>query len=210
MQQQEKKLVELLILYSKNKREFVNELKKKYIIQILDDSRSKEQFIESLLSDQDVYHKQYPNVARQLLRMNVMRTLKQKQKFDFSLYEEQSWKDEDIDNSSRRSLEHIKSQTYRKDGISEEEFVELEALTNTIGNLVLVPKGLNSELSNKVFDEKKKLIFDKILTPEGKNYGLWLHTLAIFGSNTSWLTKEINGNKELFRIELTNFFNSTK
>jgi hypothetical protein len=205
MKNKEEKLFNLLNKYSEDKQNFVEELKNEYINQILNDN-TKEQFIESLLNDEDVYHNQYANVARQLLRMNVLRTIKQKQKFDFSLYEEETWQGEEVDNRSSRSLEHIKSQTYVDDKLTEEQMLAIEALTNTIGNLVLIPKGLNSKLSNRSFDIKKQIVFDEMLKPEGKNYGLWLHSLAIFGSNIQFVAKEIDSNKLVFKNEFYSFF----
>jgi hypothetical protein len=82
----------------------------------------------------------------------------------------------------------------------------IEALTNTIGNLVLIPKGLNSKLSNRSFDIKKQIVFDEMLKPEGKNYGLWLHSLSIFGSNIQFVAKEIDSNKLVFKNEFYSFF----
>ena len=86
---------------------------------------------------------------------------------------------------------------------------KLEKLTNTIGNLVLVPSGLNSKLSNEPFHKKKKIVFDSI-NSESKNYGLWLHTLETFGSHSDWLQKEIENNKIVFENEFNTFFKKTK
>jgi hypothetical protein len=141
--------------------------------------------------------------------MNVLMASKQKQKFDFSLYEENNYRNsEDIDNASKRSLEHIKPQTYRNSKISKKERDSLKKLTNTIGNLVLVPRGLNSKLSNKLPEEKKKILFEEMLKPDGRNFGLWLHTLSVFGSQNSWLSKEIIANQEYFKNDLLTYFNS--
>jgi len=45
-----------------------------------------------------------------------------------------------------------------------------------------------------------------MLKPDGRNFGLWLHTLSVFGSNTKWLSKEIKANEASFKNELTIFF----
>jgi len=210
MRNKQEGLVDLVKKYSINKSGFVNELKNEYAKQILQDN-TKEQFIASILNDDNVYHNQYTSVARQLLRMNVTRAIQHDQKFDFTLYEEESWREPgDIDNSTTRSIEHIKPQKYREEELTDEEFVKLEALTNTIGNLVLIPKGLNSKLSNEFFTRKKEIIFDEILKPAGKNYGLWLHSLSIFGRNTKFVVNEINKNKDVFKIEFNDFFKSVK
>jgi hypothetical protein len=206
--EKELKLVELYRTYIASKQNFQSKIKQHYIRQILAES-SVEEFVVEILKDTDAYHNQYTTVARQLLRMNVLMASKQKQKFDFTLYEENNYKNsEDIDNASKRSLEHIKPQTYRNSNISATEHESLKKLTNTVGNLVLVPKGLNSKLSNKNPAEKKKILFDEMLKPDGRNFGLWLHTLSVFGSHTSWLTKEIKANQDLFKNDLFTFFNS--
>lgn len=207
LKQKEEKLIELITEYTANKNAFAQYLKKEYIKQILEET-SKADFIKSILEDKDVYHNKYTIVARQLLRMNVMRTNKQKQKFDFTLYEEQSYNQPaDFEKGNKRSLEHIKPQKYKNvTKLSPRELERLEKLTNTVGNLVLVPSGLNSKLSNESFHQKKKIVFESINT-ESKNYGLWLHTLEIFGSHSDWLRKEIENNKEVFENEFNTFFN---
>lgn len=207
LKQKEDKLIELINEYKTNKNTFTQSLKKEYIKQILDET-SKEDFIKSILDDKDVYHNKYTIAARQLLRMNVMRTNKQNQKFDFTLYEEQSYNQPaDFEKGNKRSLEHIKPQKYKNvTKLSSRELERLEKLTNTIGNLVLVPSGLNSKLSNEAFHQKKKIVFESI-NFESKNYGLWLHTLEIFGSHSDWLRKEIENNKKVFENEFNTFFN---
>lgn len=208
IKEKEIKLIELYRAYIESKQNFPNKIKQHYIRQILAESRV-DVFIDEILKDIDAYHNQYSTVARQLLRMNVLMASKQKQKFDFTLYEENNYKNpEDIDNASKRSLEHIKPQTYRNSNIPANEHESLKRLTNTVGNLVLVPKGLNSKLSNKRPEEKKIIVFDEMLKPDGRNFGLWLHTLSVFGSHTSWLTKEIKANQEVFKNDLITFFNS--
>jgi hypothetical protein len=199
----------LLILFNEyvaSKRGFVSKIKRKYISQILGDDPA-DMFIDSLIDDDNAYYSKYTIVARQLLRMNVLMANKQKQRFDFKLYEENNFKNkEEIEDAQKRSLEHIKPQTYRNDKLSKAEKTRLTKLTNTIGNLVLVPKGLNSKLSNKKTEEKKRIIFEEMLKPDSRNFGLWLHTLSVFGSNAQWLSKEIKANETAFRNELTNFF----
>lgn len=209
LQKKEERLVMLVKKYIHKKTEFWLELKSEYINEILADSKTREIFINSILHENDAYHKLYTIVARQLLRMNVIRATHQKHKFDFTLYDEDNYQSDEIDNAGRRSLEHIKPQTYRNSNLSTAKFIELESLTNTVGNLVLVPKGLNSKLSNRSFDEKKQIVFGGTLHPTGKNYGLWLHTISIFGSNTNWMVDEINLNKDQFEKEFYSFFKST-
>lgn len=204
----EKVLKELFYIYKTKKTNFHEEIKKIYISEVLGDNLP-DQFINSLIKDENVYFNQYTKVARQLLRMNVLMANKQKQKFDFTLYEEENFKNEDqIKDADKRSLEHIKPQTFRGIKLDKKEREKLNKLTNTVGNLVLVPKGLNSMLSNKTQVEKKQILFEKMLKPEGRNFGLWLHTLSVFGSNTQWLSKEIKKNEEVFTKELTTFFNN--
>lgn len=206
LNQKEEKLIELINKYINEKNSFTQHLKDEYIKEILEDTK-KEDFIKSIMDDKDVYHNKYPIVARQLLRMNVLRTNKQNQKFDFTLYEEQSYNQpEDFEKGKKRSLEHIKPQKYvNTTDLSQSDLDILEEQTNTIGNLVLVPSGLNSKLSNEPFYEKKKIVF-KSINSESKNYGLWLHTLEIFGSNSDWLNKEIENNKIVFENEFNAFF----
>jgi hypothetical protein len=207
LREKENKLKTLYGQYIDNKRNFSQQIRLHYIEQITNEL-TVEEFIESLLSDKDAYYNQYTAVARQLLRMNVLMASKQNQKFDFSLYEENNYKNsEEIDNASKRSLEHIKPQTYKNNNITKKEKDSLKELTNTVGNLVLVPKGLNSMLSNKSPEEKKRILFEEMLKPDGRNFGLWLHTLSVFGSHSSWLTKEILLNQEIFKNDLITFFN---
>jgi uncharacterized protein with ParB-like and HNH nuclease domain len=204
----ESQLIVLYKLYTESKLNFIQKIKGYYVKQVIEE-HTVDEFIDSILSDTDTYHNQYTTVARQLLRMNVLMASKQKQKFDFSLYEENNYRNsEDIDNASKRSLEHIKPQTYRNSKISKKERDSLKKLTNTIGNLVLVPRGLNSKLSNKLPEEKKKILFEEMLKPDGRNFGLWLHTLSVFGSQNSWLSKEIIANQEYFKNDLLTYFNS--
>ena len=206
LNEKEKKLMEILKKYIKDKNNFTKDLKKEYIDEILEGS-SKDDFLNSIIEDINAYHLKYTIVARQLLRMNVVRADKQKQKFNFSLYEEENNKEiSEIDTRDRRSLEHIKPQTYYNDSISKETLEVLEKMTNRIGNLVLVPRGLNSSLSNKPFKTKKEIVFKNMLSTEGKNIGLWLHTLEIFGSNSEWLIQEIKNNTEKFETEFNSFF----
>ncbi len=208
LRDREPQLIEFYKLYTESKLNFTAKIKAFYVKQVLDEL-TVDEFIEGILSDIDTYHNQYTTVARQLLRMNVLMASKQKQKFDFSLYEENNYRNsEDIDNASKRSLEHIKPQKYNNNRISKRERESLKKLTNTVGNLVLVPRGLNSKLSNKLPEEKKKILFEEMLKPDGRNFGLWLHTLSVFGSHNSWLSKEILANQEYFKNDLLNYFNS--
>lgn len=207
LKKKEDKMLELIHKYIEGKDDFVAYLKSEYIKEILDGTL-KEDFIKSIIEHEDVYHNKYAIVARQLLRMNVMRTNKQNQKFDFSLYEEQSYNlPEDFIKGNKRSLEHIKPQKYSNVlKLSEKELERLTKLTNTVGNLVLLPSGLNSTLSNESFEKKKELLFEGIINSKTKNYGLWLHTLTIFGSHTQWLINEIEKNATEFKTEFDTFF----
>ena len=198
------KTLELLKYYGTGKPDFRKFLKKEYTVQMLNGEESSV-LIKRLLSEVDVYHKEYTTVARHLLRMNVVRSNRQKQKFDFLFYEEESYDAEKIENSDKRSLEHIKPQTPKEALSDESAQLELESLTNTIGNLVLLPKGLNSLLKNKNFNDKKKDVFDKIIS-DNRNYGLWFHTLAVFGRNADWKAIEITKNKEAFKQEFEKFY----
>ena len=207
LKNKEERLLGLVQRYIDDKKNFEAYLKSEYIKEILDGT-SNEDFIKSIIEHSDVYHNKYAIVARQLLRMNVMRTNKQSQKFDFSLYEEQSFNlPEDFAKANKRSLEHIKPQKYNNiTNLSVSELEKLNRLTNTVGNLVLVPSGLNSRLSNESFEAKKELLFEGIINSKTKNYGLWLHTLSIFGSHTQWLIKEIEKNAAEFKTEFDTFF----
>lgn len=193
--------------YKVNKIQFPLVIKNEYVSAVLGE-KTKDDFIFSILNDKNVYYTQYNVIARQLLRMNVTRANRQGHKFDFELYEEiqnESQLDKD-DISKSRSLEHIKSQTYRNNNLSELDFKKLESLTNTIGNLVLLPRGLNSKLSNNSFENKKASLFKELSKREGKNYGLWLHTLEIFGKYSTWQIKDIEENREVFHHEFNEFF----
>ena len=207
LQKKEEKILELIGKYIDKKDSFEGYLKSEYIREILDET-IKEDFIKSIVEHEDVYHDKYTIIARQLLRMNVMRTTKQNQKFDFSLYEEQSYNlPEDFIKGNKRSLEHIKPQKYSNiTKLSKIELEKLNKLTNTVGNLVLVPSGLNSKLSNESFEKKKEILFEGIINSKTKNYGLWLHTLSIFGSHTQWLIEEIEKNAAEFKTEFDIFF----
>lgn len=208
LSEKETKIIELFNYYKASKDKFTHKIKNEYIAQILGESTA-EQFIKNLMEDDNAYFNQYTTVARQLLRMNVVMANKQHQRFDYSLYEENNFKNsEAIKDAQKRSLEHIKPQTYRNDKLSKKELESLKNLTNTVGNLVLIPKGLNSKLSNKKPDEKKQILFDEMLKLEGRNFGLWLHTLSVFGSNSQWLTKELNANAINFKTDLQQFFNN--
>ncbi len=198
------KTLELLNHYETGKPDFRKFLKKEYTIQMLNGEESSV-LIKRLISENDVYHKEYTSVARHLLRMNVVRSNRQKQKFDFSFYEEESYDADKIENSDKRSLEHINPQTPKEALSDNEAQIELESLTNTIGNLVLLPKGLNSLLKNKNFNDKKKDVFDKIIS-DNRNYGLWFHTLDVFGRNADWKAIDIIKNKETFKNEFENFY----
>ncbi len=192
--------------YVDSRDKFVGDLKKEYIKQILGDNPP-DQFINSLIEDENAYYTKYTLVTRQLLRMNVCMTNEQNQRFDFTLYEENNFKnDEEIKEAQKRSLEHIKPQVYRNNKITKAERKRLKNLTNSVGNLVLIPKGLNSMLSNKNPKEKKQIVFEEMLKPNGRNYGLWLHTLSVFGSNAQWLSKEIMANANAFRNDFNSFF----
>jgi uncharacterized protein (UPF0297 family) len=207
LKEKEKMLKKLFEYYISSKDKIISKIKEEYKTEILGGSQVN-QFITRLISDDNAYFSQYTEVARQLLRMNVLMTNKQGQRFDFSLYEEHNFKnEEEIKEAQKRSLEHIKPQTYKNDKVSKEEWERLEKLTNTVGNLVLVPRGLNSKLSNKNPEEKKHILFEEMLKPDGKNFGLWLHTLSVFGSHSEWLSKEINKNGKAFEDNLITFFN---
>jgi len=196
----------LIEYYIKNKTGFWRIIKDFYIKEILQGDTS-EVFLNSIMNESDVYHNMYSIVARQLLRMNVVRSINAKQKFDFDLYEENHINAEDIDNAKRRSLEHIKPQAYKNiKGLNDDVLQKLNSATNTIGNLVLLPKGLNSKLSNLSFDEKKEIVFKELLNSKQNNYGMWLHTLAVFGSKSDWLVNEIENNKKMFFEEAIEFY----
>lgn len=205
LEKKEEKVIELISRYIDNKAKFADVLKKEYILAVLDGEK-KETVLKTLLEEKDVYHVLYTPVARHLLRMNVSRAEKQKQKFEFRLYIEDNFNRGEIDDKSTRSLEHIKPQTYINPKLSEAELNEVNALTNTIGNLVLIPKGLNSKLSNRSFNEKKEIVFTEVVDTGSRDQGLWLHTLSVFGKPTDWLVSEINNNRVLFEREFTSFF----
>lgn len=91
-----------------------------------------------------------------------------------------------------------------EEGVEQNE--RLESKTNTIGNLVLIPKGLNSMLSNRPFLEKKRIVFQEMLK-EGNKYGLWFHTLSVFGQYSEWQLNEIEANRKVFENSFNHFFN---
>lgn len=206
LEKKEDILLQLIKTYTVKKENFRLKIKDLYIKTILGEDNA-EQLINRIAEHNDAYHNMYTFIARQLLRMNVERTTSQKQKFDFTLYEENNYNSEQIDDAAKRSVEHIKPQTFVHHSLSELELVELNGLTNTIGNLVLVPKGLNSKLGNKAFEDKKQIVFDELVNSKENKYGLWLHTLSVFGSKSDWLKKEINNGKILFKSEAKTFYN---
>ncbi len=209
IEKKETEVIDILNDYRNHKNDFVKIVRRRYVNQILD-GRPPEDFIADILNDNDVYHNQYTTAARQLLRMNVQRINKHGQKFDFSFYQEDNFKHTDIDLSQKRSLEHIQPQTSVYGGTEDATIVqELNALKNTIGNLVLLPRGLNSKLSNKQFSVKKEIVFNEMTSSVRNKFGLWLHTLDVFGKNNDWRLKELESNKNAFEVEFHAFFNET-
>lgn len=206
LEKKEDVLLDIIRSYKEKKENFRSKVKDLYIETILGDE-SAERLINRIVNHNDAYHNMYTIIARQLLRMNVERATSQKQKFDFTLYEENNYNSEQIDDAAKRSVEHIKPQTFVHHNLSEQELDELNGLTNTLGNLVLVPKGLNSKLGNKAFESKKQIVFNELVNSKENKYGLWLHTLSVFGSKSEWLKKEIDDNKQIFIKEAKSFYN---
>ena len=68
----------------------------------------------------------------------------------------------------------------------------------------IIHEAFGQKAPNK-FSQRIKEIFG--INFESKNYGLWLHTLEIFGSHSDWLRKEIENNKKVFENEFNTFFN---
>jgi hypothetical protein len=201
-------IVELIKEYAKNRSSFIYFIKRKYKELILSDFENDYEkyctiFFKSTNEFIDVYHSNYYHAVMQLLRMNVELVNAKKIKFDFLLFEgfTKSEKD-DIDNAQTRSLEHIYPQDPKEE--CKDLYIDYQ-MTNSIGNLVLLPKGLNSGLQNKCFSEKKEIVFEKILSQDG-NIGLWLHTINIFGKYNLWGKEQIKTNQDLFKRSLTKFF----
>jgi len=206
LEHKEDVLLQLIKDYIQERENFSGKVKSLYVENILETSSPK-MLVDTIVNHNDAYHNMYTIVSRQLLRMNVERTSYKKQKFDFSLYEENSYNSEEVDVATKRSVEHIKPQKYIHHSLNPQDLEDLNKLTNTIGNLVLIPRGLNSILSNKSFDDKKKEVFRELTDSKENKYGLWLHTLSVFGSKSDWLKKEIDDNKNLFINEAKAFYN---
>ena len=205
LEKKEDFLLPLIKVYTEKKEDFRAILKSHYIDNVIGNNNANK-LISAIANDNDAYHNKYALVARQLLRMNVMRATAHKHKFDFSLYEEK-FSGENVDDAKTRSLEHIKPQDFINiKKLNEEELIELNQLTNTIGNLVLIPKGLNSILKNNQFERKKEIVFSQLTNEKDNKYGLWLHSLSVFGSKSDWLKDEINDNKLLFMTEAATFY----
>lgn len=165
----------------------------------------------------DAYHDHYDFVARQLLRRNVTDLNKFKLKFDFSMYHEES------DNREKRSIEHIHAQSlfFKEDELTapaqvtdniasdlheKENIIVSKEWGNSIGNLVLLPIGLNSGIGNKFYQEKKKMIFDAFSSKDDRKMALFLHTLKMFSKKT-WNEDNIKANHTEFCNEFIKFYN---
>jgi hypothetical protein len=156
----------------------------------------------------DAYHQAYEFAAQQLLRCNVQRLIPFRLKFDFNMYEHPA-------NNEMRSLEHIHSQSRFTDsapgetdgGGADEEAIGAR-VGNSIGNLVLLPKGLNCSLKDKGFPEKRTAVQQALLGGETKhaNMALWLHSLEIFIAHQKWGAAEIESNNQAFLDDLKKFY----
>lgn len=148
-----------------------------------------------------IYHEDYTLAAQQLLRSNVTRLQPYKLKFDFEKFQSPDEKD-------KRSLEHI----YAQSNFTNEFSCVDEELGNSIGNLVLLPKGLNSSLKDKEFSDKREQIRKVFLGNnagnESLNMALWMHSLEIFLVNDVWCEEQIKKNKEQFIEEFESFYKS--
>jgi len=143
----------------------------------------------------------------QLLRMNVLDM--NHRKFDFEVFK-------------TKSLEHICPQNPLETDIafneSQKKIEEMSDGINSIGNLVLLNGSTNSALSNKSYDKKKQLLFNKI-----KDGFLLPHTLKVFsksfrvGSDPSeslglldkeryWTPEDVINNKNYFFTEFDNYY----
>lgn len=101
------------------------------------------------------------------------------------------WQEFDLSSSDQFTIEHIAPQTF----INSEWDSSLEAnnLTDTIGNLVILPKGINSQASNKDWHAKRELykrLFDEsaeskfieylpFIEPLANHTGLWKRETVI-------------------------------
>ena len=229
----EEGLLFLLDQYEKNKAVFCDEfLKQLYIAASLflrsadtdSERNAPARLIERLMNDNerqeamasltmafkagDAYNHNYEVAAQQLLRCNVQRLIPFTLNFDFTMYE-------DPEDKNRRSLEHIFPKSKFREsagceiaGGNEDNTTINERLGNNIGNLVLLPKGLNSSLKDKDFSEKQKIVNTALLSagPGKANMALWLHSLKIFISYREWGTSAIEKNQKEFLAELNEVY----
>ncbi len=178
----------------------------------------------------DAFHDHYVFVARQFLRRNVTDLNKFKLKFDFSMYHEES------DNRDKRSIEHIHAQNdfldedklsatipataQIHDNLASATHENMEKSTankgekisrplgNSIGNLALLPKGLNSKIGINPYEVKKKMVFDAFSSEDkdDRKMALFLHTLKMFSKKT-WNEDDIRANHAEFCNEFIKFYN---
>ena len=106
-------------------------------------------------------------------------------KLDF-LY---SSKDEKFSNPKTISVEHILPQNPKDDSQWIKDFSgkEREALTNKIGNLVLISRRKNSSQGRSDFGVKKKNYFEN-------NIELFRNSVRVLTKNSKWSPKELNAN----------------
>ena len=160
-----------------------------------------------VLADTNVYNNEDSDIKetafRLLLKLNVEAAIDRKVKFDFLVSEKGKLKSF----YSKRSLEHIwpKSRIFTRseDGkhisvngkvieesqienyIEHGEFKSLGISEHHIGNLVLLHKNDNSNFSDKVPEDKKKLYFDLDVPLISRNL---LHTMSVFAYD-NWGSK---------------------
>ena len=184
-------IVSLIMAYKRNKSPEIFENKYRNIsIPKADDGQE-----FSAFPIEDIYHNSYELAAQQLLRRNIQMLNSLRLKFQFSMYEAPTDK-------KMRSLEHIHAQ---KHFFNQEEAKSGDIdkkLGNSIGNLVILPKGINSAVGCNSFKKKKEIIWTKLFEPEESseklaNPSLFLHTLKLF-SGEKWEEDDIEKNRSEF------------
>jgi hypothetical protein len=89
------------------------------------------------------------------------------------------WQEFTIENADQFTIEHIAPQTFKD---SEwDSSLEANNLTDTIGNLVILPRGINSQASNKDWHAKRELykkLFDGSATSKFNEYLPFIEPLA--------------------------------
>lgn len=177
--------------------------------------QAKSSFKDAICSNNMYNNPEYKKVAyRQLLLLNIEYDSGLGRMFNFSAYQ-------------NRSIEHIfpKSRVFFEDNghyfsyedrrpvnidshwINMKDLESKKCSQHCIGNFALLYPNNNSELSNKSFDEKKKILFgteesDVVKVFQSREL---LHTISLFSSE-KWGVDEIKENKKAVISKLEKYY----